>query len=191
MTNQTDPPTAFAHYLSQARLAVDGILPRSRKGGRSFACRHSFQRDDSPLERNRRGLSAVLHAELFEHMTDVQLNGDFGDIQRIRYLFVTKTLSDHTQHLNLAAAQRAMGPALRQMRGYEWIHVLPSFMNFTDGAQKFLADDVLHNISPRPGLHCAIDFLFAGVGGQHEDRRVRKLENYRRGAVGAAHSRQP
>src|SRR5258708_30836630 len=77
------------------------------------------------------------------------------------------------------------------MGSYDWIYVLSPLMNFAHGAQEFFADDALDDISPCAGLHRAINLLFAGVRGEHENARFREFVEDRGRAVDAAHPRQP
>src|SRR6266699_6077838 len=63
-------------------------------------------------------------------------------------------------------------------------------MDLTYGAQKFFADDALHNVSPRTCVHRAVNLLLTRMRGEYQDACVREFANQSRRAVDPAHSRE-
>jgi hypothetical protein len=119
----------------------------------------------------------------------MQFHGHFGDIQRGGDLLVSQSLGNHPQDFHLAGTQGAMGAALGQVRSHDGIHILSSLVNLTHGAEEFLPDDALDDVSPGAGLHGAINLLFSGVRRKHEDGRIREFAKDGSGALSTAHSR--
>ena len=71
----------------------------------------------------------------------MQFDRHFGNTQRGGDFFVAKPLGHHPQHFHFADTQGTMQPAFSQLGSYDRIHILTTLVNFTHGAEKFLAED--------------------------------------------------
>ncbi len=100
-------------------------------------------------------------------------------------------LGDHAQDFHFAGAQRAMGAALSQMRSDNGIYILSSLMHLAHGTQKFFPNDALDDVPLGAGLQSAINLLFSGVCGKHQDVCIREFVKDGGGALSATHSGKP
>lgn len=78
---------------------------QARAGTPAPTQRNLLQRNNPSLQRRRCRLRPVLYVQLFQHVTDVQLHRDLGDVQRGRDFFVAKSLHHHAQHFHLPAGE--------------------------------------------------------------------------------------
>src|SRR5882672_493533 len=110
------------------------------------------ERNNAALQGGGGGFRTVLHTEFIQHVTDVELDRDLGDVQRSRELLVAETFCNHAENFQLPAGEGAVLSTGRQQWGDRRINVSPAPADLTDGSQQLLPDCAFQNVTTRSGL---------------------------------------
>ena len=149
-----------------------------------------LQGDDASLDSCRGSFGAVFHVEFFQHMADVQLHRYFGDVQGVGNFLVAPTFGDHAEDFEFATGEGAVGETFGEVGGDDRVEMPLAGMDIANGAQEVFTHDALEHVTMGSSLHGTIDFLFAGVGGEHEHTGIGMFANDGGSSFCATHAGQ-
>ena len=112
-------------------------------------------------KRNSNGVGPVGSPQFTQNVLDVAVNGSLGNIEVRGDLFVFKARRHQPEDFHFAAgnpwSRKALGHACADLHR----QTAPSAMNFANGSDEHLADDILEQEPSGAALERAVDILSA------------------------------